>query len=181
MTAAIARRSRCDATDAELLGAVAAGDHGSFTTLVERYQARFFAVARRMLGDEAEAEDAVQIALLRIYRSAAEYRDEWRGSTWLYRVLTNVCIDLWRKHGRARTEALHPDAQASAPPAANVDVDRALARLAPEARAILLLCYVQELSYGEIARIRGISVNTVKTQLARAKRAMRRHLIEVSP
>ena len=181
MTAAIARRSRCDATDAELLGAVAAGDHGSFTTLVERYQARFFAVARRMLGDEAEAEDAVQIALLRIYRSAAEYRDEWRGSTWLYRVLTNVCIDLWRKHGRARTEALRPDAQASAPPADNVDVDRALARLAPEARAILLLCYVQELSYGEIARIRGISVNTVKTQLARAKRAMRRHLIEVSP
>jgi RNA polymerase sigma-70 factor (ECF subfamily) len=61
-----------------------------------------------------------------------------------------------------------------------LDVDRALARLAPEARAILLLCYVQELSYGEIARVRGISVNTVKTHLARAKRAMRRHLSEVN-
>src|SRR5262245_12792660 len=134
-----------------------------------------------MLGDEAEAEDAVQTALLRIFRSAADYRDEWRGSTWLYRVLTNVCIDQWRKRARGRMETLGAEAQASAPPADRVDVDRALARLAPEARAILLLCYVQELSYGEIARIRGISVNTVKTQLARAKRAMRRHLNEVNP
>jgi RNA polymerase sigma-70 factor, ECF subfamily len=178
---ATAPSDRGEASDAALLADVAAGDHGSFAALVERYQGRFFAVARRMLGDEAEAEDAVQTALLRIFRSAAEYRDEWRGSTWLYRVLTNVCIDQWRKRGRGRMEALGPDAQASAPPADRVDVDRALARLAPEARAILLLCYVQELSYGEIARIRGISVNTVKTQLARAKRVMRRYLNEVNP
>ena len=181
MRTATAPRDRGEASDAALLADVAAGDHGSFAALVERYQARFFTVARRMLGDDAEAEDAVQTALLRIYRSASDYRDEWRGSTWLYRVLTNVCIDLWRKRRRRRMEALEPDTQTTVPPASRLDVDRALARLAPEARAILLLCYVQELSYGEIARIRGISVNTVKTQLARAKRAMRRHLNEVSP
>ena len=180
MTAATAPRDRDEPSDAALLAGIAAGDHGSFASLVERYQARFFAVARRMLGDEAEAEDAVQTALLRVFRSAADYRDEWRGSTWLYRVLTNVCIDLWRKRPRGRAEALEPPSQATAPPADRLDVDRALTRLAPEARAILLLCYVEELSYGEIAAVRGISINTVKTQLARAKRAMRRHLSEVS-
>jgi RNA polymerase sigma-70 factor, ECF subfamily len=179
--AATAPRDRGEASDAALLADVAVGDHESFAVLVERYQARFYAVARRMLGDKTEAEDAVQTALLHILRSAADYRDEWRGSTWLYRVLTNVCIDLWRKRGRGRMETLEPDTQTAPTRADRLDVDRALARLAPEARAILLLCYVQELSYGEIARIRGISVNTVKTQLARAKRAMRRHLDEVSP
>jgi len=75
---------------------------------------------------------------------------------------------------------LEPHVQATTPAADRLDVDRALARLAPEARAILLLCYVEEFSYGEIAAVRGISVNTVKTQLARAKRAMRRHLSEVN-
>jgi RNA polymerase sigma-70 factor (ECF subfamily) len=180
VTAATAPRDRDEPSDAALLAGIAAGDHGSFASLVERYQARFFAVARRMLGDGGEAEDAVQTALLRIFRSAADYRDEWRGSTWLYRVLTNVCIDLWRKRPRGRAAVLEPHVQATTPAADRLDVDRALARLAPEARAILLLCYVEELSYGEIAAVRGISVNTVKTQLARAKRAMRRHLSEVN-
>jgi RNA polymerase sigma-70 factor (ECF subfamily) len=181
LIAAAAPRDRCQVSDAELLAAVAAGDTGGFRTLVERYQARFFAVARRMLGDDAEAEDAVQTALLRIYRRASAYRDDWRPSTWLYRVLTNVCIDLWRKRSRRREDAAGPEAQATVPTPDRVDVDRALARLAPEARAILLLCYVEDLSYGEIAAIRGISVNTVKTQLGRAKRAMRHHLNEVDP
>jgi RNA polymerase sigma-70 factor, ECF subfamily len=166
-------------SDAALLARVAAGDHDGFAALVRRYETRLFAVARRMLGDDAEAEDAVQTALFRIYRSAAAYRDEWQGSTWLYRVLTNVCIDFWRKRRRGREASGDRVPSVGAPWAERVDVDRALARLPAEARAILLLCYVEERSYPEIARIRGISVNTVKTQLARAKRAMRRYLNEV--
>src|SRR5262249_24108533 len=109
------------------------------------------------------------------------YRDDWRGATWLYRVLTNVSIDLWRKRRRRRQETLDADAPAATPLADRVDVDRALARLAPQPRAILLLCYVEDLSYDELARLRGLPVNTVKTQLGRAKRSMRRHLNEVSP
>jgi RNA polymerase sigma-70 factor (ECF subfamily) len=171
-------RAEDTVSDAALLARIAAGDHHGFAALVQRYEARFFAVARRMLGDDGEAEDAVQTAFFRVYRSAAAYRDEWQGSTWLYRVLTNVCIDLWRKRRRRDAGADHVPS-VGAPRADAIDVDRALARLAPEARAILLLCYVEEHSYPEIARIRGISVNTVKTQLARAKRAMRRYLSEV--
>jgi RNA polymerase sigma-70 factor (ECF subfamily) len=167
-------------SDSELLAAVAAGREEALAGLVERYQARFYGVARRMLGGDADAEDAVQIAFLHVHRSAAEYRDRWSGSTWLYRILTNVCIDLWRKRRRLAEVSL-PEPLPSAPGGAceRIDVDRALDKLPAEARAALVLCYVEELSYAEIARVRGVTVNTVKTQLLRAKRLMRKHLSEV--
>jgi RNA polymerase sigma-70 factor (ECF subfamily) len=167
-------------SDSDLLAAIAAGSDGAFAALVERYQARFYGVARRMLGGDADAEDAVQIAFLHVHKSAAEYRDRWSGSTWLYRILTNVCIDLWRKRRRLAEVSL-PEPLPSAPGGAceRIDVDRALDKLPAEARAALVLCYVEELSYAEIARVRGVTVNTVKTQLLRAKRLMRKHLSEV--
>lgn len=170
-----------ESTDACLLAAIAQGDELAFATLARRYQARFFRVARRMLGDDGDAEDAAQTALLQIFRHAASYRDRWSGSTWLYRVLTNVCVDAARKRRRApaaQDDVDHPDPRVASD---RVDVDRALARLPPEARAVLLLCYVEELPYADVARARGITVNTVKTQLARAKRLMRRALSEEAP
>src|SRR5262249_34507530 len=145
----------------------------------------FYMIARRMLGRDADAEDAVQIAFLHVLERAGAYQSTWKGSTWLYRVLTNVCIDAWRRRSHAEASAVRrsdrralpvtmPRAmplETHEPPAAErVDVQRALATLAPEARIILLCCYVGGLSYNEIALVRGISVNTVKTQLARAKR-----------
>jgi RNA polymerase sigma-70 factor, ECF subfamily len=176
---AVTEQSGSEPTDAALLARIAAGHDDAFATLVLRYQGRFYAVARRMLGGDADAEDAVQAALFRIYRSASAYRDRWSGSTWLYRVLTNVCIDHWRKRRRLAGSS-HPGGGAPDSGAADrLDVDRALAKLPAEARAILLLCYVEGLPYAQIARVRGISVNTVKTQLSRAKRLMRRHLSEV--
>lgn len=170
-------------SDSEILAAIAAAGEEAeeaFACLVERYQARFYGVARRMLGADADAEDAVQIAFLHVHRSAAEYRDQWSGSTWLYRILTNVCIDLWRKRRRlAEVSVPEPPPVAAASASERIDVDRALDKLPAEARAALVLCYVEELSYAEIARVRGVTVNTVKTQLLRAKRLMRKHLSEV--
>lgn len=170
-----------DPPDAALIAAVADGDEQAFTTLVRRYQGRFHRVARRMLGDDREAEDAVQTALLQVFRHASGYRDRWKGSTWLYRILTNVCIDAWRKRRPVSAEDVDDGTPAQASPEGDrIDVDRALARLPPEARAILLLCYVEELSYADAALARGVTINTVKTQLARAKRLMRRELGEVT-
>ena len=163
--------------ESDLLARIAGGNEDAFGTLVGLYQDRFYAVARRMLGDDADAHDAVQNTFLRVFRHAADYRDEWRTSTWLYRILTNVCVDQWRKRRRLTTLAEPGDApHARESSAERVDLDRALATVPPEARAILVLCYVEELSYREIARARGISINTVKTQLLRAKRAMREFL-----
>lgn len=178
MTPATANQGAPD--DAELLERVAAGSEAAFTELVGRYQHRFFGVARRMLGHDGDAEDAVQATFLRVFRHAGAYRNEWRGSTWLYRILTNVCVDQWRKRKRLRELGEpHLEPTTAGPRAELVDVDRALAKLPPEGRAILVLCYVEDLSYAEIARARGVTINTVKTQLLRAKRLMRKHLSEV--
>ena len=76
---------------------VQAGDHTAFAVLADRYQRRAFAVALRLLGNRADAEDAVQHAFLRLYESRAAYRSRWRLNTWFYRILTNTCIDELRR------------------------------------------------------------------------------------
>ncbi len=163
--------------DAVLLRRIAKGDEDAFSALVHRYQDRFYTVARRILGDDRESEDAVQRAFLQVFLKASHYRDRWRGSTWLYRILTNICVDAWRKR-RHEARALRALENPAAAPrmVERHDLDRALAQLPVEARAILLLRYVEDLSYAEIARVRGITVNTVKSQLRRGKWLLRRSL-----
>jgi len=155
---------------------IARSDEEAFTKLVERYQGRFYRVARRMLGNDHDSEDAVQLAFLRVFRSAANYRDEWRGSTWLYRILTNVCIDAWRKRREESTSAAVVAATGQAFHTERLDLEAALVRLPTEGRVIFLLRYMEDLPYDEIARIRGITINTVKTQLRRCKQSMRSYL-----
>ena len=160
-----------------LLARIARGDSAGFEALVIRYQNRFYTVARRMLVDGPEAEDAVQRAFLRVLQRAGTYRVAWKGSTWLYRVLTNVCVDAWRKQRRealalARYDPPHQDRLPREPS----PIEVALLHVPAEARAILLLRYVDDLPYPEIARIRGVTVNTVKSQLRRGKMLLRRAL-----
>src|SRR5262249_34429324 len=68
-------------------------DERTFTTAAEAYATRLYTVAYRMLGNRADAEDAVQRALLKCYAARASYSPRWQVSTWLYRALANVCID----------------------------------------------------------------------------------------
>lgn len=146
-------------------------DERAFAKLAEEYGARLYAVAFRLLGNRADAEDAVQRALLKSFVARGSYSPRWAVSTWLYRILSNVCIDDLR---RRRPSADVEQARASTPSAAaaigaRVDVARALAAVPREARVLLALHYVNGLSHRELAAIRGISVNTVKSQLARGK------------
>ena len=166
-------------SDRALMRRVADGDEPAFTALVDRYGPRLFVVARRLLGSPADAEDAVQRTLLRCLTGARSYRPAWAVSTWMYRILTNVCIDQMRRHGTAEswrrqvrrsradgektTDRIHR----------RLDLDRALALVPAEARLLLALRYADGLSYSELARARGISVNTVKSQLARGKSILR--------
>ncbi|MEK7283599.1 MAG: sigma-70 family RNA polymerase sigma factor [Acidobacteriota bacterium] len=171
-------------TDRALMKRVAAGDQQAFADLVDRYSARLLTLAWRLLGNRADAEDAVQRALLRLYRSARSYRSDWAVSTWLYRITTNVCVDeLRRRAGRSflqqATEEEAADGQglrfrgAAGTLGQRLDLHRALLRVPREARILLALRYVDGLSYHELARVRGISVNTVKSQLARGKSILR--------
>ncbi len=168
------------ASDATLLRRVARGDEPAFAELVRRHEARFFRVAHRILGDDRDAEDAVQLAYLRVFRKASEYRAEWAGSTWLYRVLTNVCIDVWRKRRRQPVGCDDREIEAIAGEApsrsARMDLRRALVRLPAEMRTVVVLRFSEDLSYRDIARARGVTVNTIKTQLGRAKKILRAEL-----
>jgi RNA polymerase sigma-70 factor, ECF subfamily len=165
--------------DRALMQRVARRDQQAFTDLVERYAGRLLAVAHRLLRSREDAEDAVQRALLRCYTRAGTYRPEWAVSTWIYQVLTNVCVDeLRRRASRNRLAAALPVPQAgsrSSPevPGRFLDLHRALNRVPERARVLLALRYVDGLSYSELARIRGISENTVKSQLARGKAIVR--------
>ena len=166
-------------TDREVMARVARRDEAAFSVLVERYGGRLLAVARRLLGSRADAEDAVQRALLQCYTGAPSYQPQWAVSTWLYRILTNVCVDELRRRatrtaydaGQRGLDSAHPRE-----PRRDLDLHRALARVPREARVLLALRYAEGLSYGELARIRGISVNTVKSQLARGKTLLREEL-----
>ncbi len=156
-------------------------DEAAFTRVAQEYGARLYVVAYRLLGSRTDAEDAVQRALLKCFAARASYSARWAISTWLYRVLTNVCIDEMRRR-RTRTEAMRASSEigprhAGAGTAGErVDVERALEQVPREARVLLALHYVDGLSFGELARVRGISVNTVKSQLARGKAIMRETL-----
>ncbi|OLC54450.1 MAG: hypothetical protein AUH92_04015 [Acidobacteria bacterium 13_1_40CM_4_69_4] len=169
-----------------LMRRVAAGDGQAFTEMVNLYSARLLTLAWRLLGNRADAEDAVQRALMRCYTSAKTYRPDWAVSTWLYRITTNVCVDELRR--RTSRSALHRAAEQEAGngrsvclpvggrsggPGQHLDLRRALDRVPREARILLALRYVDGLSYQELARVRGITLNTVKSQLARGKSILR--------
>jgi len=169
-------------SDRALMQRVARKDEAAFAEMVGRYGGRLLAVAGRLLRSRADAEDAVQRALLQCFAGAAGYRPEWAVSTWLYRILTNVCVDeLRRRATRAAHDPSLPLPRAAVDhrePGAHMDLHRALERVPREARVLLALRYVDGLSYGELARVRGISVNTVKSQLARGKAVLRAELGE---
>ena len=150
-------------------------DERAFARLAEQYASRLYAVAYRMLGHRADAEDAVQRALTKCYAARSTYSPQWAASTWLYRALSNVCIDELRR--RRPTEPLG-DQHVSAPPRGveRLDLTRALEAVPREARLLMALHYVDGLSYRELATVRGISVNTVKSQLARGKAIVKRAL-----
>ena len=151
-------------------------DERAFTRTAEEYAARLYAVAYRLLGNRADAEDAVQRALLKAFEARESYVSRWAVSTWLYRVLTNVCIYELRRRRRTPPEELPRGRTGAA--VERLDLARALDTVPREARVLLALHYVNGLGYRELATIRGISVNTVKSQLARGKAILKRALEE---
>jgi RNA polymerase sigma-70 factor (ECF subfamily) len=171
-------------TDEALLEGCRAGDLSAFEELYERHSARMKSIARNLLHDAAEAEDAVQETFLKVYRGAKTFRGGAAFSTWAYRVLVNTCYDVLRRRG-SRPSGPSLDAGESAPPhptAAGADhplrvaLETAVGRLNPKHRAVFLLFEVEGFSHGEISRILGIPEGTSKTFLFGAKKKLQRWL-----
>ncbi|MEV6198502.1 RNA polymerase sigma factor SigM [Streptomyces sp. NPDC051771] len=170
------------ADDRELLARHVAGDPDAFGELVRRHRDRLWAVALRTLGDREEAADAVQDALLSAFRAAHTFRGQSAVTTWLHRITVNACLDRLRKSATRRTspvddtarfeQLLEPHESAEAP-AEREDLHRqllaALATLAPDQRAALVLVDMQGYPVAEAARVLGVPTGTVKSRCARGR------------
>ncbi len=157
----------------------------AFAELFENYKDRVFNLAGRLLGNPADAEDVSQEAFVTVFRKIHEFQFSSRFYTWLYRVVFNLCVDQRRRgttglvlgsmsgNGEAILATLRdPDPEPAQRVAEGESrqrlVERALRRLSEPLRAVVVLRYMEELAYEEIAEVLGISLGTVKSRLSRA-------------
>ena len=167
-------------SDHDLMARAALGDERAFRTLVARHTSPALGLARRILRNEARAEEIVQDAMLRVWINAPRWRPEAAFRTWLYRVVVNLCLNETR-----RPQALPLGAAGDPPdptPGADTELaarerDRlvaaAIAALPARQRAAIVLTYHQGLSNAEAADARETSVAGIETLLVRAKRTLR--------
>jgi RNA polymerase sigma-70 factor, ECF subfamily len=175
-----AAAAEADDSDAALLRRYAVGDHAAARVLTARHAPRVFALARRTLGETAEAEDVTQETMLRLWRIAPDWQaDRAALGTWLYRVATNLCIDRLRRRRETGGNALPELADdAPGPEQRLVAGDRAAAlsaamsALPDRQRLAIVLRHFEERGNPEIATILGISVEAVESLLARGRREL---------
>jgi RNA polymerase sigma-70 factor (ECF subfamily) len=177
-----------DALDHELMAAVARRDGSAFSRLVERHYGWALGFTDRMLGTRSEAEDTVQTAFLRVWQGAARWQPEARFSTWLYRVLHNLCMDQFRARRAAASEPFEGElVERVADPAAGSEdrvagrqrasrIRAALAALPARQRAAIVLCYYEELSQAEACALLGVSEGALESLLSRGRATLRKRL-----
>lgn len=174
--------------DGELVVRIGRGDRVAAQSLMARHLPKMLSLARRMLAGrgEAEAEDAVQEAFLKVWLHAGRWKPgQAKFETWLYRVVLNQCYDRLRKRTTAPLEAAADTPDPAPLPGAALEaaerakaVEAALARLPKRQRAALLLCHFEEKGNVAAAEALGISVEAIESLLSRGRRALRALLAE---
>jgi len=170
--------------DHEVIERVKQGEKDLFEILVRRYEGKLFALAWRMLHNRADAEDAVQEAFVKAYRSLKRFRGEARFSTWLYRIAVNHILNMLRKASRLRRRDLDLEripstltpSYAARQKELEVAVARAIDQLPLRQRAIFHMRYEEERPHAEIAEILGISEGAVKASYHHAVTKLRKSL-----
>jgi len=158
------------------------GDRRALDALLRRHIDRIHALCRRILGNDADAADATQEALIAVVRGLPRFDGRSAFSTWSYRVATNACLDEARRRSRRAgvlaDEALEGAAASSPVSRApdvfdrigdRIDIDAALATLSPEFRTAVVLRDVMGLDYAEIADILDVPPGTVRSRIARGR------------
>jgi RNA polymerase sigma-70 factor (ECF subfamily) len=182
--------------DAGLMVGFREGDESAFATLVRRYQDRVLGLAYRYLGDRVAAEDLAQEAFLRVYKARERYEPRARFSTWLYRIVVNLCLNelRWRKGKKAVALAVVTETSSNL----NIDMEdeeepephetlekmelaerlkEIIARLPDNQRIAILLNKYEGLSYQEVAEAMDLSVMAVKSLLTRARVKIKERLL----
>jgi RNA polymerase sigma-70 factor (ECF subfamily) len=186
-TPAAARAAHADAPEADLIDAVRAGDRARFAVLVQRHNQALFRACRAVLGDDAEAEDAVQAAWIAVYRALAGFRGDASFRTWATRIAVNEASARLRRRGRlAEVPLVEVTTMTIDGGAESAVSDGELGRFLeqridalPEGmRTVLVLRDILELDTAETAACLGIGEEAVRVRLHRARRALADSLTE---
>ncbi|PTT78466.1 RNA polymerase subunit sigma-70, partial [Pelomonas sp. HMWF004] len=165
--------------EAALVARAAAGERGAFALLVQAHQGYLRKLLGRVCrGDQARADDLAQEAFLRAWRALPGFRGEARFRTWLTRLAYSALAAERPALPRADEDVAHQPTDSDFAPDADwrIDLDRAMAGLSDTQRHALLLCYGADLSHAEAAQVLGWPLGTLKTQVLRAKAALRARL-----
>jgi RNA polymerase sigma-70 factor, ECF subfamily len=183
-------------TDAAQVALATGGDQDAFRVLVERHSRALFRLAYRMTGNEQDAEEVVQEALLRAYRRLDTFEARSNFGTWLYRIAVNCSLDLTRKRRTEMERREQPRSSESHQPAAleraesetpapdrlafsgelRKQVRAAMAQLTPVERTAFVLRHFEGRSIEEIGRVLGLNAGATKNSVFRAVQKLRKHL-----
>ena len=171
-----------------LISRARGGDRDAFGELVEQYRDNVYRLAYRMCGNAYDADEAAQEAFVAAWRALPNFRGDAKFSTWLYRLTTNAAIDVMRREKRHQTVGdgemvdLADDADSPQETVERTEqqeaMQKALATLSEEYREVLLLRYMEELDYAEIAEVLQLPSGTVKSRINRAKAAVKTALLK---
>ena len=170
-----------DAPDDALLALYVNDDRDAARLLMHRMTPRVYRQAYRMLGDQAEAEDVAQEAMLKLWKIAPDWRQgEAKVTTWLYRIVANLCTDRLRKRrpNDSLDSVAEPEDGAASVPDQMQDQTRsfalneALDQLPDRQKQAVVLRHLEELTNPEIAEVMGVGVGAVENLIARGKRAL---------
>ena len=182
--------------EAAIVRRVLDGDVNAFETLVREYEKNVYNIALRMVNNSEDASDMTQEAFIKAYNSLPNFRGDSKFSVWLYRIVSNVCLDFLRSKSRKPTLSLSMEdddgeetqldiADESQSPELLLErsltrdaVRRGLDALPPDYRQILLLREIQGLSYDEISLALDLEVGTVKSRIFRARKKLCAFLID---
>jgi RNA polymerase sigma-70 factor (ECF subfamily) len=175
-----------DPSDEDLMLRVARGDGLAFGMLVPRHAAQAIGLARRITGSDADAEDIVQDAFLRVWVNAPRWRARAAFRTWFYRIVVNLCLNRRRRVPFAALVEAGDPPDPSPDAAARMEreeadrlVTAAVAELPERQRLVIMLTYQENLSNADAAVILDTSVSGVEALLVRARRALRDRLRSV--
>jgi RNA polymerase sigma-70 factor (ECF subfamily) len=180
-------------SDKELVLRFRRGETAAFDALVQRYVRLAGAVAYAVLGDFEAAADVVQEAFLKVHGALAELREPEKFKGWLHGIVRTTALDALRRQRRGRQSSLEgieghedlvpvPDDSGPAPRAERRELEervvRAIAKLPESYREVVILKYLDERSYKEIAETLGITVETIESRLFRARKLLKTALVE---
>lgn len=149
-------------------------DMGAYRMIYDRYVHSLLHTAFRILGQQQDAEDAVQMTFIKLYRNIRNYHFGAKFSTYLFRILINTCFDFLKKRNRIKIQEVDLQNLASIPPPeTHVELEDAILKLPERMRACFVLHAVEGVPQNDIAEILRLSLGGVKSNVHHAKRKLR--------